>query len=454
MKRYADLRRSERVFEVGQMVYLRLQPYRQQSVSIKRSLKLSPRFYGPFKIIRKVGKVAYELDLPLTARIHPVFHVSQLKLKLGSRNSVLPQLPPVDMQGVILSDPLKILAQRSKRKDNRAITEVLVQLVGQTEDDASWEELFHMQQSYPHLVGRLENLRPNQYLKRFEINGYAGVRLSSWVSSLSKLVPITISNCKWCQHIPPLDRFPLKTLCLQNLIALEYIIDDGSDVSSLPLTNLTHENLPKLKGWWKSRETVTAEHGRHHGLPLSPSFPFPSYLHISECPILMSLLPPGSQTTPSTSHVFSDLSKLKVLRLLDFDEPEYLPEEWLQNLTSLEDLTIWRCCKLRVKLSPLFQHLTALQYLWIYDIMELISNEDDEGAQCLGPTALHIGDLNSLKRLRISNCPNLISLPEGIRRLTSLSVLRIVECVLTWRKDVNEEQERLAKDCSRPRLFK
>jgi transposase InsO family protein len=48
MKKYADLRRSEREFEVGQEVYLRLQPYRQTTVAHRRALKLSPRFYGPF----------------------------------------------------------------------------------------------------------------------------------------------------------------------------------------------------------------------------------------------------------------------------------------------------------------------------------------------------------------------------------------------------------------------
>jgi Leucine-rich repeat (LRR) protein len=119
-------------------------------------------------------------------------------------------------------------------------------------------------------------------------------------------------------------------------------------------------------------------------------------------------------------------------------------------------------------MSPLFQHLTALEVLKIENCMELISNEDEEGAQCLGPTSLRhlsiedvtslvslprelrhvttlqqldikncptlnslpdwIGDLTSLQSLRISTCPNLISLPEGIRRLTSLRQLRIAEC--------------------------
>jgi hypothetical protein len=96
MKKYSDLKRIECSFEVGQMVYLMLQPYKQSSVAARRNLKLSPRFYGPFTIIRKIKVVAHELDLPPTSRIHPVFHVSQLKLKLRSSSSVLPKLPPID----------------------------------------------------------------------------------------------------------------------------------------------------------------------------------------------------------------------------------------------------------------------------------------------------------------------------------------------------------------------
>ena len=76
MKKYADLRRSERTLAIGQQVYLRLQPYRQGFLVIIRALKLSHRFYGPFTVVRKVGEVAYELNLLAIARIHPVFHVS------------------------------------------------------------------------------------------------------------------------------------------------------------------------------------------------------------------------------------------------------------------------------------------------------------------------------------------------------------------------------------------
>jgi hypothetical protein len=62
----------------------------------------------------------------------------------------------------------------------------------------------------------LQNLQPHLNLKKLTIIGYAGLRLSGWVSSLSNLVDIEIFNCKWCQHIPPLDRLPsLKKLAFK-----------------------------------------------------------------------------------------------------------------------------------------------------------------------------------------------------------------------------------------------
>jgi hypothetical protein len=76
MRRYADLKRTERVLKEGDWVYLRLQPYRKMLVTWRRNLRLSPRFYGPFLIVRKIGVVAYQLELPTGSCIHPVFHVS------------------------------------------------------------------------------------------------------------------------------------------------------------------------------------------------------------------------------------------------------------------------------------------------------------------------------------------------------------------------------------------
>ncbi|KAL0462647.1 UNVERIFIED_CONTAM: hypothetical protein Slati_0152300 [Sesamum latifolium] len=64
MKLYADKKRSEREFKVGDEVFLKLQPHRQTSVSLKKRLKLSAKYFGPYKVIERVGKVAYKLELP------------------------------------------------------------------------------------------------------------------------------------------------------------------------------------------------------------------------------------------------------------------------------------------------------------------------------------------------------------------------------------------------------
>lgn len=79
MKSQADKQRTEQEFNEGDSVFLKLQPYIQSSVASRTNQKLSFRFYGPFKIIQRIGKVAYKLEIPEDSRIHPVVHVSQLK---------------------------------------------------------------------------------------------------------------------------------------------------------------------------------------------------------------------------------------------------------------------------------------------------------------------------------------------------------------------------------------
>jgi hypothetical protein len=154
MKKYADLKRSERTFEVGTWVYLRLQPYRQMSVTIRRSLKLSPRFYGPFQIIQKVGTVAYRLDLPTGSLVHPVFHVSQLKRKLGSSSIPIPVLPPVEKFGVFGPEPVEVLDRRSRKQNNHAVVDLLVRWQGQTAEDASWEPFHRLKTDFPHALNQ------------------------------------------------------------------------------------------------------------------------------------------------------------------------------------------------------------------------------------------------------------------------------------------------------------
>ena len=83
MKKMVDQKRRELKFKVGDEVYLKLRPYRQRSLTRKRYEKLAPKYYGPYRIKEEIGEVAYRLELPPEATIHDVFHISQMKLKLG-----------------------------------------------------------------------------------------------------------------------------------------------------------------------------------------------------------------------------------------------------------------------------------------------------------------------------------------------------------------------------------
>ncbi|XP_077236970.1 uncharacterized protein LOC143878581 isoform X1 [Tasmannia lanceolata] len=112
MKSLLDQKRKDKEFEVGSWVLLKLQPYRQQSVVHQPSQKLSKRFYGPYQIKSRVGKVAYKLNLPTGSKIHPVFHISLLKPYYGPSPQIVCTLPDqsVDNQPVI--SPLAIVSER------------------------------------------------------------------------------------------------------------------------------------------------------------------------------------------------------------------------------------------------------------------------------------------------------------------------------------------------------
>ena len=81
-------------------------------------------FGSNFSILR--FKAQNKLELPAESRIHPVFHVSSLKLKLGQHVTPLPTLPPIDESGQVFTEPVAVLQKRTKSLRSRVITEVLV----------------------------------------------------------------------------------------------------------------------------------------------------------------------------------------------------------------------------------------------------------------------------------------------------------------------------------------
>jgi hypothetical protein len=150
MKCQADQHRREVTFNVGDYVYLKLQPYRQTSVAFRASLKLAPRFFGPYKVLEKVGLVAYKLALPPGSQIHDVFHVSLLRKHLGPVTPTSPDLPPVSVTLVVLPQPEVILDRRVIHKGNyRPKSEILVKWVGAPAEDATWENEWRFSKSYP-----------------------------------------------------------------------------------------------------------------------------------------------------------------------------------------------------------------------------------------------------------------------------------------------------------------
>ena len=99
--------------------------------------------------------MAYKLNLPTNCSIHPVFHVSCLKLKLRSNVVLVPTLPPVTSAGVLNLELVVILQHKTKQLRSRTISEVLVQWHGHSPEDATWESLYNLQQQFPHLVDKV-----------------------------------------------------------------------------------------------------------------------------------------------------------------------------------------------------------------------------------------------------------------------------------------------------------
>jgi hypothetical protein len=96
---YVDGYRVEQNFEVWDLVFLRLLLYIQSLLKRSGTDKLKPRFYVPYRVIKRVGEVAYELDFPERSRIHNAFHMSCLKKALGQQVTTLVEIPPLDGEG-------------------------------------------------------------------------------------------------------------------------------------------------------------------------------------------------------------------------------------------------------------------------------------------------------------------------------------------------------------------
>lgn len=112
MKNQVDKNYKGWKFEIRDLVLVKLQSYRGYFVALRKNNKLSMRYFGPFSIIESIRAVAYKLELSHTTMIHPVFHISQLKLfKREVGDPYLP-LPLSTANNGIIAQPVVLLDYR------------------------------------------------------------------------------------------------------------------------------------------------------------------------------------------------------------------------------------------------------------------------------------------------------------------------------------------------------
>ncbi|GJR78699.1 putative reverse transcriptase domain-containing protein [Tanacetum coccineum] len=150
-KSYADVRRKPLEFQVGDKVMLKVSPWKGVIRFGKRG-KLNPRYIGPFKIIAKVGTVAYRLELPeQLSRVHSTFHVSKLKKCMADEPLAIPlDEIQVDDKLHFIEEPVEIMDREVKRLKQSRILIVKVRWNSRRGPEFTWEREDQMQKKYPH----------------------------------------------------------------------------------------------------------------------------------------------------------------------------------------------------------------------------------------------------------------------------------------------------------------
>ena len=151
-KSYADRRRSELEFQVGDLVLLKVSPWKGV-IRFRKRGKLGPRYIGPFRVIARVGRVAYRLDLPAElGQIHDTFHVSQLRKYIADESAVVPlEDIQVDASLNYAERPVAIVDRKIKVLRNKEVPLVQVQWQHRKGSELTWEPEREMREQHPEL---------------------------------------------------------------------------------------------------------------------------------------------------------------------------------------------------------------------------------------------------------------------------------------------------------------
>ncbi|KAI3813887.1 hypothetical protein L1987_18622 [Smallanthus sonchifolius] len=149
-KSYADNRKRAIEFQVGDFVLLKISPWKG---GVRKRGKLSPRFIGPFKVMARVGAVAYRLELQEGLnRLHNTFHVSHLRKCLADESTFVP-LDDIELDEKLnyIEEPVAILDRKMKKLRNKEISQVLVRWKYKKGADMTWETEEEMLKYYRNL---------------------------------------------------------------------------------------------------------------------------------------------------------------------------------------------------------------------------------------------------------------------------------------------------------------
>ncbi|GJY99318.1 putative reverse transcriptase domain-containing protein [Tanacetum coccineum] len=151
-KSYADLKRKPMEFQVGDKVMLKVSPWKGVIHFGKRG-KLNPRYVGPFKVLKKVGAVAYKLELPQElSRVHNTFHVSNLNKCYSDDPLVVPlEGLQVDDKLHFVKEPVEIMDRKVKQLRRSRVPIVKVRWNSRRGPEFTWEREDQFRKKYPHL---------------------------------------------------------------------------------------------------------------------------------------------------------------------------------------------------------------------------------------------------------------------------------------------------------------
>ncbi|XP_021762502.1 uncharacterized protein LOC110727243 [Chenopodium quinoa] len=155
-KIYADLKRRDDEFNVGDKVFLKVSSTKGVMRFGKKG-KLSAKYVDPYEIFERVDKVAYKLALPMEfEKMHDVFHVSQLKKYVPDSKHVLqPKSIQLDETLTYEERPMKILDYKVRSTRNKDVRIVKVLWSNQEYEDATWEAEDDMRKRYPELFNEV-----------------------------------------------------------------------------------------------------------------------------------------------------------------------------------------------------------------------------------------------------------------------------------------------------------